>query len=97
MQANSSRHISILSAIGARVRPYIVRFASDFLIAATLWLLLWFFKKLTSLAPIGGWPGEYFVHIHSIGTVVAYGVLMGLLVWDIIEIHKREREHGNGF
>lgn len=72
-----------------QARPYVVVALKDFVISATLWCLLWLFKLLMSLAPIDGWPGVFIKHIHASGTVLAIGLFVGLLVIDVIAIHRR--------
>ena len=69
-------------------RPYLVKFTVDFLITATLWLVLFIFKVLTSYLPVSGWAGEFIVAVHSTGTVAAFGVFAWLFVIDIIQTRK---------
>jgi hypothetical protein len=75
-------------AVWLTLRPYALSLLVDWLLAVGLWGLLWLFERITALVPIGGWAGEFILAIHATGTVVAYGLFAGLLVWDIIEIRK---------
>ena len=82
-------HPAFIAEVWLEVRPYAICLSKDFLIAVMLWGLLWLFKQLTKAAPIDGWTGEFLVNLHAAGTVTALSIFIGLLLWDVIEIHKR--------
>lgn len=69
-------------------RPYLVRITTDFLVTATLWAGLFSFKILTYLLPIGGWAGDFIVHVHSAGTLFSIVIFAWLSVNDIYHIHR---------
>lgn len=77
--------------VWVRVRPYAVCFTADFLISLFLYVLQWAFKTVTSLAPIGGWTGTVILNLHSTGTVMVFALFIGLLVSDVIKIHRGKR------
>jgi len=70
------------------IRPYILCLIKDWLIALMLWGLLWLFKKITNVVQIDGWPGEFIVNLHAAGTVMAFALFIGLLLWDIFNLHR---------
>ncbi|WDP91199.1 MAG: hypothetical protein HUN04_16450 [Desulfobacter sp.] len=74
------------------LRPYTLCLLKDFFISTGLWTLLWLFKKYTNTATIEGWPGEFITNLHAAGTVIAYGLFIGLLCWDIIAIHREKHD-----
>jgi len=63
----------------------------DAIISMSLWVLLWLFKKLTLLLPIGGWAGEWITHIHSTGAVLAFSLFGILFVIDVINHHLGDK------
>lgn len=70
------------------IRPYTLSLIKDWLIAVMLWGLLWLFKKITNVVQIDGWPGEFIVNLHAAGTVMAFALFIGLLLWDVFKIHR---------
>jgi hypothetical protein len=77
-----------IAEVWSVTRPYLVRLVSDWLIATTLWVLLWLFKRITTLWPVEGWAGEFMVNLHAAGTVMALALFVGLLLLDIIQIRR---------
>jgi hypothetical protein len=77
--------VSFFKEVWAGYRPYLVKFIVDFLISATLWVVLFIFKVLTYYLPVSGWAGDFIVHLHAAGTVAAFGIFAWLFVIDIIQ------------
>ncbi len=88
---SSDEEFQLPREVWSRVRPYTVRLVADFIIAVQIWLLLWLFKALTTIAKIDGWPGEFFKALHAAGSILALGTFVGLLFWDIITVHRKGR------
>jgi hypothetical protein len=53
----------------------------DFLISVSFWLALFFFQGLRELLPITGWAGLVVDHLHSVGIVLVFLILMFYLCW----------------
>jgi hypothetical protein len=87
---NPARRGAFLQDLWLDIRPYILCLVKDWLIATTMWTLLWLFKKLTSIAPIVGWAGEFMVNLHAVGTVMVYGIFVSMLVWDIVDLYRKK-------
>jgi len=69
-------------------RPYLVKFAIDFAISATLWLGLFVFRRLTRFLPVTDWAGSFIVHMHSAGVVAIFGIFAFLSANDIVQIRR---------
>jgi hypothetical protein len=80
----------VTSDIWEGFRPYLVKIAIDFLISASLWVVLFLFKALTKLLAIGGWAGDFIVNLHATGAVAAYGIFAILFATDLYTLHREK-------
>ena len=77
--------------LARRDRPYVVKLVSNFLIVATLWLLLFLFEKLTKLLPLTDYAAAFIRHIHGASLIAAALIFAWLSVNDIIQVRKDQR------
>lgn len=79
-----------LKDVWTEVRPFLVKLIKDWIIAVSLWLSLWCFRRIVGMLPIYGWPGAFIEDIHSVGTVAAYGLFVGLFLYDILKLSSNK-------
>lgn len=80
--------VNFFKEVWAGYRPYLVKFAIDFLVSASLWVGLFIFKILTHYLPVSGWAGDFIVHLHAAGTVAAFAIFAVLFAIDIIQLRS---------
>jgi membrane protein implicated in regulation of membrane protease activity len=92
--------MNFFSELGNGYRPYLLRFSIDFLVCATIWLVLFLFKVMTDVLPITGFAAKFVVALHSLGTDAAMVIFLFFSVNDIIQIRRgvqnAEGEHRKG-
>lgn len=91
------RRERLVHEIWHEFRPYLLDFMVDFLVSAALWTLLFLFKLLTTLLPIGGWAGTAIVMIHSASAILAFTTLGVLFTQDIFRIRRGQHAGKGGF
>ena len=80
--------------IWAAFRPYLKFFMVDLLIGVSLWFFLAVFRGVTTLVQVREQAGRWIAIIHSAGVVIAFGILAGFFVLDIIRL-KRGKSAGS--
>ena len=83
--------MNVFKEIWVLYRPYFIKFSADFLIVSTIWILLYIFKILTNLLPIGEAAGEFIRLLHAVVTVANFGVLVWFFMIDIIDMKGKIR------
>lgn len=78
----------IVEEVWEGFRPYVRHLAIDFLIAATLWVLLAAFQWVTRFMSIDEEAGKFISVVHSAGVVAVFAVLAIGSVWDIIQLKR---------
>jgi hypothetical protein len=67
-----------------------VAISVDFLIAGSIWLGLFLFKRLTKHLAVEGVAGELIVNIYAAGAVGVYVLFAIMSALDLFAIHRRE-------
>lgn len=82
------KRAQLWSEVWLSYRPYFVKIAVDFLIAVSLWVVLFLFKMLTKVLAIDGWAGQFIINMHAAGSVAAFGVFALLFFLDMYSLHN---------
>ena len=83
--------IRLLNEIWGEFEPFLIKISVDALIAYTLWISLYIFKKLTWFLDIDTPVGKFIETIHSVGTMTAFCVFGILFFLDVRDLRKEEK------
>lgn len=83
--------MNFIAEIWNDYRPYGIKIAVDFLIAASIYVALFLFQVLRLWLPISGWGALFIDNIHSAGSVAALFIFSIFLVIDILRIYIRRK------
>lgn len=90
-EAPTAQYATIAAEVWRGYRPFLIVFCIDFLISASMWLVLYLFKLLTDVLKVDGWAAKVILDVHSAGAVAAFSIFATLLVLDVIRIHRHHR------
>lgn len=77
-------------AVWRGYRPYLVRLLIDFLVASTIYLLLYLFELIECHFPIPGWAARVIDATHATGSVAALVIFTWFAIIDVVKIHKEK-------
>ncbi len=83
--------MNFLQEIWVGYRPYAVKIVTDFLVVATLWIVLFLFKIFTSYFEVSGWAGTFIKHLHSVGIVALVLLFAIFSIMDVVETRGRSK------
>jgi hypothetical protein len=86
-QDKPSRGKSFFGGVIDDLCPYLQALLIDFIVSASLWLVLFVFNWLTHICPIRGFEGDTAKAMHSISTLLAFPALGVLFIVDVILIN----------
>lgn len=82
--------IGFFGEIWQGYRQFLVNYLVDFLVSGTIWLGLYLFTALTSIAHIPGEAAYVISVIHSLGTVAAMVIFVTSSIIDTIQVRRQQ-------